>query len=202
MKEENSDDDAAASASASQRDDVTSSVNVEVYDEAAVAASKVEYERLCQRAFERWAHSRTRGGGGSGGGGSSTAATAAQKDPRRHGTTTPSADDTQTSSPATPRTARGRPRTPTWSSRSSGPPWRARPFPLHVIACISEHVLTQPRTRTISRPSSCDAVKPSSLKPQRRCAAPVSLRTRGIRAGSEGLVSARCGWSSAPCCAP
>ena len=110
----------------------------------------------------------------------------------RKGTTTPSADDTQTSSPATHRTARGRPRTPTWSSRSRpGPPWRARPFPLRVIACISEHVLTQQRTRTISRPSSCNVANPSSSKSQRRCAAPVSLRTRGTRTGSEGRVSAK-----------
>jgi len=59
-------------------------MNVEVEDKAAAAASKVEHERLRQRAFERWAHSRKRGGEGGGGGGSSTAATAAQKDPRRH----------------------------------------------------------------------------------------------------------------------
>ena len=60
-------------------------MNVEVDDEAAAAASKDEYERLRERAFERWAHSsRTRGGGGGGGGGNSTAATAALKDPRRH----------------------------------------------------------------------------------------------------------------------
>ena len=84
VEEENSDDDAAASASASRSDDVTSSMNIEVDNGAAAAASKVEHERLRQRAFERWAHSRTRGGGGSGGGGSSTAATAAQKDPQRH----------------------------------------------------------------------------------------------------------------------
>ena len=42
-------------------------------------------------------------------------------------------DETQTASPSSPRTARGRPRTPTsWSSRSRTvrvPPWRARPHP-------------------------------------------------------------------------
>ena len=41
VEEENSDEDAAVSASASWSDDVTSSMNVEVDNEAAAAANKV-----------------------------------------------------------------------------------------------------------------------------------------------------------------
>lgn len=50
----------------------------------------------------------------------------------------------RTQIPTTPRTARERPRTPTWSSRSrSRPTMRARPYPPHVIVSISGQFFTQ-----------------------------------------------------------
>ena len=61
--------------------------------------------------------------------------------PRRRRTRNPTAASstitTRTTSPAAPRTAQGRPRTPTWSSRSK--PWAtmAGAPATHVIACMS-----------------------------------------------------------------
>ena len=53
----------------------------------------------------------------------------------------------RTQIPTTPRTARERPRTPTWSSRSrSRPTMRARPYPPQVIVSISGQFFTQQQT--------------------------------------------------------